>query len=69
LGVAGPLRETAAALCLRAGISATPAVAMAGLHLLRRLIEIGESGADARLGERDLVWLVVIQTAFNESAC
>ena len=37
---------------------------MSGIRLLRRFIEIGESGADARFGEREQFWLVVIHIAF-----
>ena len=39
-------------------------VAISGIHLLKRFMEIGDSVADARFGETELYWLVVIHLTF-----
>ncbi|PJF08074.1 TIGR00645 family protein [Pseudorhodobacter sp. MZDSW-24AT] len=39
-------------------------VAISGIHLLKRFMEIGESVADAKFGETELYWLVVIYLTF-----
>ena len=39
-------------------------VAISGIHLLKRFMEIGESVADARFGETELYWLTVIHLSF-----
>lgn len=39
-------------------------VAISGIHLLKRFMEIGESVADARFGETELFWLTVIHLSF-----
>ncbi|PZR00706.1 MAG: hypothetical protein DI533_09260 [Cereibacter sphaeroides] len=39
-------------------------VAISGIHLLKRFMEIGESVADARFGETELFWLVIIHLTF-----
>ena len=39
-------------------------VAISGIHLLKRFMEIGQNAADARFGERELFWLVVIHLTF-----
>ena len=39
-------------------------VAISGIHLLKRFMEIGESVADAKFGETELFWLVVIHLTF-----
>lgn len=39
-------------------------VAISGIHLLKRFMEIGESVADAKFGETELYWLVVIHLTF-----
>ncbi|MCU0900502.1 MAG: TIGR00645 family protein [Cypionkella sp.] len=39
-------------------------VAISGIHLLKRFMEIGEAGADAKFGENELYWLVVIHLTF-----
>ena len=42
-------------------------VAISGIHLLKRFMEIGESVADAKFGETELYWLVVIHLTFVAS--
>ena len=39
-------------------------VAISGIHLLKRFMEIGESVADAKFGETELFWLVIIHLTF-----
>ncbi|TGD44295.1 TIGR00645 family protein [Pseudotabrizicola sediminis] len=39
-------------------------VAISGIHLLKRFMEIGESVAAAKFGETELFWLVVIHLTF-----
>ena len=39
-------------------------VAISGIHLLKRFMEIGQQTADASFGERELYWLVVIHLVF-----
>jgi len=39
-------------------------VAISGIHLLKRFMEIGQQEADAVFGERELYWLVVIHLTF-----
>ncbi len=39
-------------------------VAISGIHLLKRFMEIGQQEADAVFGERELFWLVVIHLTF-----
>ncbi|MCF1710518.1 TIGR00645 family protein [Tabrizicola sp. J26] len=39
-------------------------VAISGIHLLKRFMEIGESVADARFGETELYWLTIIHLSF-----
>lgn len=39
-------------------------VAISGIHLLKRFMEIGQQGADATFGDRELYWLVVIHLVF-----
>jgi uncharacterized protein (TIGR00645 family) len=39
-------------------------VAISGIHLLKRFMEIGQQEADAVFGERELYWLVVIHVTF-----
>lgn len=39
-------------------------VAISGIHLLKRFMEIGQQAADATFGERELYWLVVIHLVF-----
>lgn len=39
-------------------------VAISGIHLLKRFMEIGQGAADAVYGERELYWLVVIHIVF-----
>lgn len=39
-------------------------VAISGIHLLKRFMEIGESVADAKFGETELYWLVIIHLTF-----
>lgn len=39
-------------------------VAISGIHLLKRFMEIGEAGADVKFGENELYWLVVIHLTF-----
>ncbi len=39
-------------------------VAISGIHLLKRFMEIGESTADAKFGQTELLWLVVIHLTF-----
>ena len=39
-------------------------VAISGIHLLKRFMEIGDSVADARFGETELFWLTVIHVTF-----
>lgn len=39
-------------------------VAISGIHLLKRFMEIGQQKADANFGERELYWLVVIHLVF-----
>ena len=39
-------------------------VAISGIHLLKRFMEIGQQQADAVFGERELFWLVVIHVTF-----
>ena len=39
-------------------------VAISGIHLLKRFMEIGQQQADAVFGERELYWLVVIHVTF-----
>ncbi len=39
-------------------------VAISGIHLLKRFMEIGESTADAKFGQYELLWLVVIHLTF-----
>lgn len=39
-------------------------VAISGIHLLKRFMEIGESVADAKFGATELYWLVVIHLTF-----
>jgi uncharacterized protein (TIGR00645 family) len=39
-------------------------VAISGIHLLKRFMEIGESVADAKFGTTELFWLVVIHLTF-----
>lgn len=42
-------------------------VAISGIHLLKRFMEIGESVADAKFGETELYWFVVIHLTFVAS--
>jgi len=39
-------------------------VAISGIHLLKRFMEIGQSQADAVYGQNELFWLVVIHLVF-----
>jgi uncharacterized protein (TIGR00645 family) len=39
-------------------------VAISGIHLLKRFMEIGQQDADAMFGERELYWLVIIHITF-----
>lgn len=39
-------------------------VAISGIHLLKRFMEIGQQKADASFGDRELYWLVVIHLVF-----
>lgn len=39
-------------------------VAISGIHLLKRFMEIGQKSADAAFGDRELFWLLVIHMAF-----
>jgi uncharacterized protein (TIGR00645 family) len=39
-------------------------VAISGIHLLKRFMEIGQKSADATFGDRELYWLLVIHMAF-----
>jgi uncharacterized protein (TIGR00645 family) len=39
-------------------------VAISGIHLLKRFMEIGDSVAEARFGETELYWFVVIHLTF-----
>jgi uncharacterized protein (TIGR00645 family) len=39
-------------------------VAISGIHLLKRFMEIGQQEADAVFGERELYWLVLIHVTF-----
>jgi uncharacterized protein (TIGR00645 family) len=39
-------------------------VAISGIHLLKRFMEIGDSVADAKFGETELYWFVVIHLTF-----
>ncbi len=39
-------------------------VAISGIHLLKRFMEIGEAGAAGKFGENELYWLVVIHLTF-----
>lgn len=39
-------------------------VAISGIHLLKRFMEIGDSVADAHFGETELFWLTVIHVTF-----
>ena len=42
-------------------------VAISGIHLLKRFMEIGDSVADAKFGETELYWFVVIHLTFVAS--
>ena len=42
-------------------------VAISGIHLLKRFMEIGESVADAKFGGDELYWLVIIHVTFIAS--
>jgi uncharacterized protein (TIGR00645 family) len=42
-------------------------VAISGIHLLKRFMEIGDSVADAKFGETELFWFVVIHLTFVAS--
>jgi uncharacterized protein (TIGR00645 family) len=39
-------------------------VAISGVHLLKVFMEIGDSVADARFGETELRWFVIIHITF-----
>ena len=39
-------------------------IAISGIHLLKRFMEIGQSNADKVFGDRELMWLVVIHMVF-----
>ncbi|MEC3859899.1 TIGR00645 family protein [Mesobacterium sp. TK19101] len=39
-------------------------IAISGIHLLKRFMEIGQASADAVFGDRELMWLVVIHMVF-----
>ena len=39
-------------------------IAISGIHLLKRFMEIGQSNADAVFGDQELTWLVVIHVVF-----
>lgn len=39
-------------------------VAISAIHLLKRFMEIGESAADAKFGDNELFWLVIIHLTF-----
>ena len=39
-------------------------VAISGIHLLKRFMEIGQAGSDAGFGDNELYWLVVIHVVF-----
>lgn len=39
-------------------------VAISGIHLLKRFMEIGQTNADKVFGDRELMWLVVIHMVF-----
>lgn len=39
-------------------------VAISGIHLLKRFMEIGQQTADAVFGDRELMWLVIIHMVF-----
>jgi uncharacterized protein (TIGR00645 family) len=42
-------------------------VAISGIHLLKRFMEIGDSVAEAKFGETELYWFVVIHLTFVAS--
>jgi uncharacterized protein (TIGR00645 family) len=42
-------------------------VAISGIHLLKRFMEIGQQAADSIYGERELYWLVIIHLTFVAS--
>jgi uncharacterized protein (TIGR00645 family) len=42
-------------------------VAISGIHLLKRFMEIGQQEADSVYGERELMWLVIIHLTFVTS--
>ena len=42
-------------------------VAISGIHLLKRFMEIGDSVADAKFGETELYWFVIIHLTFVAS--
>ena len=39
-------------------------IAISGIHLLKRFMEVGQASADAVYGDRELMWLVVIHMVF-----
>ncbi len=39
-------------------------IAISGIHLLKRFMEIGQSDADKVFGDRELMWLVIIHMVF-----
>ena len=39
-------------------------IAISGIHLLKRFMEIGQANADKVFGDRELMWLVVIHMVF-----
>lgn len=39
-------------------------VAISGIHLLKRFMEIGQGGAEKGMGERELMWLAIIHMIF-----
>ncbi|MCB1334510.1 MAG: TIGR00645 family protein [Roseivivax sp.] len=39
-------------------------IAISGIHLLKRFMEIGQQNAEATFGDRELTWLVIIHAVF-----
>lgn len=39
-------------------------IAISGIHLLKRFMEVGQAQADAAFGDRELMWLVIIHGVF-----
>lgn len=39
-------------------------IAISGIHLLKRFMEIGQTSADQVFGDRELLWLVIIHAVF-----